>query len=1813
MTTTIWAPAEVLEVRVELGPAEQAGVMETLVLRALRAGMVTVHQLAGLVGVPPRIMLDLIGDLWRSGKIEVDVGFEHELIRLSPDGAALLRDIGEEQDADGSGRVLHTTEVLLEKLTGRVLPIRAARGRVDRALRVPNLEGSRELADVRASELGGAVEGNLRDRDEDADRFAGRRIIGAHVVPAPLRRASGLRYVPIEFEVGLDGDQLSFRAADSSLTLEQGEIAARRLSGAVAAAPNSGFSRELRAKYSAGRLAPAGSPQQKADDLLRAVRGLTDAAPPNRQREHDRLTLMASQLLQLADDRAERTLQTRLLISRADHDAEILRLIQVAKRQLVIAVPWIRAQGIRTFSSALSDAVGRGVTVLLLWGVERQGGELPADVIDELNEIQRVGRRADRGGRIAYHRNTSAHVHAKVILADDRHALVTSRNYFSGSGHDEVGVVIDAVEGRRSRVHEELLKWASSVTPSTELHALLIQHGEDFGEPRSEEPLLPPMELPAWDPRLEKDNPSIAQLWSQEWIRAATDVAARIGVASSVVHVIEDAQHQTQLRHAIASARTRLLVTSDRFSGHAVTGDLIRRLRAAAGRIESTRLVFGRFGERADEFIVDELTAPGEGGPVAVEHRGGNHAKILVSDEVVTIGSYNYLSFDGSFRHGRYSAELSVSIESAELADSAAGLYGLPSLEPRTAETLVTPGSQRAATAARRLERVFADRLVAEQAMAAAVRILEPTDDSGAPDITQVLAALSVADDRVREYVLATIVARQGELAHATLAQVEQGRRDLIESLWSRREWEAAAALAQFETSIGEAQRAVLLAAAATPPDLTGRMTEVAVLDDLPNELRIALAMHAVASMLENGELIDLREHVSQWRTHLSDDAAALVDAALRYWERYGSPRRELLLAEAHRDRDASVTTSRWLRLQHAVADLKSYVPKNALGEHVLTHMFEPDEEMGELAAIVNAQDLMALKAWAIRHRQRDDARWLDQMTRRAGSKDMLDGSRRKSFMAKRAAVRRLATDLTDESTSVSESSLEQIGPDERSAIDNLVDVARAATDPSTANPGLGATLAADAIDRILAQCAAAERSDDRRSSRFPRYWAAGFASGEALDLEARLAADLIDIREPGDEVDVLLGIGEIGLASLAFEDLTDVGLLPQERAEDLRIRVSDAVTDLGGQFRARRESLLRKAELAGLRVDLSSISLDHAPQNFADVDRAYAAAETRFRAELHVAQESLRTQFAGGPPPVIQTLIDNGELVLANHARRTAPTTDPWGRLSVPWKVQTFAPANIAAMLRMTHDRPRWIDPFIPAADDTAGWTFVDALSRLDRDGDTASLESYVRALHGLVSPRELTFFEGADSVTTAIDALVPFELRGIRERRFIATVAGRSHDSDLRISPGFDDDRSNGVTLDLRHALTILSARSREDRQLRLLRFLGTNVGMSALFDADRFPLLSDPDGAEKLRYLLLVRGVQPDPVNIERLLAAAGNHPTVLYRLIESYNSLIDPEGRVAFDLRPDVDQMIWKSVLQEDLGLPSTIVVLGIMADISTAEGVERSEIDEWLELMLPGAKVNTDDDLALLVEEHYVRHENGRYGLTNDTVGRALQRTADQWRPGAVDRLRSDLALGDGIDELRRVRLAQLEHARKVPLDQLHPRELRVAAGDYAPTSLRIDVMDVVYRTAAEAESADVPVIAIAEADTPLEIAGHPNYLTLLLRNALVNAVRAARGSDRSRVHVFVTADAREITIDVDDSGPGFGGQAAHGDGLPTMTEYARRLGGRWEPGVATGLPGADGLGGARISFVLPRVTDATGAASASFAQEEAPEIAHGNA
>ena len=722
----VWAQADILNVRTTLVPLDQASALETMLLKAIRAGADHKDDLCDVFGLAPRLVEGILGDLWRAGRISIELGTDREEIKLTSGARKELDELTEGQAVSTSVDRTGSEEVAHDRLTGRVLPWQATRRFLrehEQGLVVPTMADDPDSADLRESDLAEAVTRSLNWRaddepgarspsaagkagepDEPADLVGNLRIDTAYLAPALLRMSRERRYVPLRVRVFEDAaGSLTVRVTDDRLPLWAREQAARRLTGLIADRPASRFVTQLKqhAQHTPVRARDLGQ-------LVTELRSLADALPAcdrgNRQREHDRATFLAGEIDRYTEALALTEMDVTVITTSEQHRDAIVGMLQRAERQVVIAVPWVRRHGMLAIRDALTAAVGRGIQITFLWGIASDMQQLDSDLLANLDEIERHARASGRGGELRYHRTRGAHSHAKVVVADDRELLVTSKNFLSGSDLTEAGLLLTAPPGRPGKppltcpVILEVLKFLYDHVPDPATAFQLIHAREGFGS-RQDKPGLPPVPLPRLTAAVLDQNapPEHVRAWAAAWQEAARTLADRAVRSRPTVEVIKDGQHAALVREALEEARHRVLITSHRVSKQALTDEVCA---LAADRAAQGVDVAVRYGVLTDDESAARLkrlaASPGlERAGVRLE--GAMHAKVVIRDSSTVLGSFNHLSVDAGVRGRRATGELSVRIASAAVAGKVwAALLGRsarpPSAPPTAAEAAQEPG-----------------------------------------------------------------------------------------------------------------------------------------------------------------------------------------------------------------------------------------------------------------------------------------------------------------------------------------------------------------------------------------------------------------------------------------------------------------------------------------------------------------------------------------------------------------------------------------------------------------------------------------------------------------------------------------------------------------------------------------------------------------------------------------------------------------------------------------------------------------------------------------------------------------------------------------------------------------------------------------------------------------------------------------------------------------------------------------------------------------------------------------------------------------
>ena len=804
----IFLPCRELRVRARFSERKGLTPLERLFLRAVNAGVEDFLQLIELFGLGSRPTLDLAFDLWQQGHVRIDLA--QGRLSLSPE---LRRQLAEGDPVvvfdqrRGGQYLVREVPVLVDYLTGMVLPREGARSRPGANSRIVPSTRDLRLEGLSLDEIHQVVE---RDRQFRVRKGLEQADLGtAHFDATDLELTSKVLWLRVVVDASLDPEtaRLHFRVATGrALDARARREVERRLTAlSEEVPPNHTFFKQIREHV------------EKHDepddvDLDQAVAEFTQRVA--RLGGTDRGVIHTTQaqldgganllLGALAERRAEQG-RIEAVIGHEAHNIALRDLVLTARRQIVVACPWIDVQDLNRHFELFRDALRRGVRIHLLWGIDPQQAldstaasdpSRVGPVIRLLAELATSGDlrvpgiqlRLDPDPSAARTREPdlgSASSHAKVVVCDERAVLVTSLNVLKASaqGTIEVGVLVRPNDGEQClTVALELLEWARRHHPDYLGAKGILTLPSDFGGPPAqapgplpEHPSEPSINL-SGDQDRSMEAAAISN-WEQSWKRWTSDVRATAEVLGPSARVVEDGEHQSLLWGALRSARRRLLIASDRLSPEVVTPRFVEaieaRLRAGVAVVLINRRI-ARSTESASNAVrrLEELAHrfPQRLTLLSVD----NHAKILVADDRAVIGSFNFLSFEGWYGIGtgsqrrRERSEVSLELRGRGFVDrvltALSPFLGAATSRLLAAEPVASPSSHVPESAWRRSVSALLDRMLTQPAKQTEILtdwFLE-TDTPWADLATLEGAGLSC--DVLREAAAAAVAACQGEV-----------------------------------------------------------------------------------------------------------------------------------------------------------------------------------------------------------------------------------------------------------------------------------------------------------------------------------------------------------------------------------------------------------------------------------------------------------------------------------------------------------------------------------------------------------------------------------------------------------------------------------------------------------------------------------------------------------------------------------------------------------------------------------------------------------------------------------------------------------------------------------------------------------------------------------------------------------------------------------------------------------------------------------------------------------------------------------------
>lgn len=677
----IVVPCRTFGVRVRL--ASGSGMLtpiEQLALQAIGAGLDDIDGLDRLLSIGQRPLLDLIHDLWLQGYVIVDMHGGTLHLSGSAKQAYEKGDFGGFKTAERNYELI---ELMQELVSGAIMPSGGSSHPFGSpSALVPTELTGLSLEHVGQAQLMAAIRvGLARERTRQSGR--GRGFINAldvveawlepdqlHLIPSAAgTTVQQQRYLGLEVDVTVDSDsgRLVFEVLGPPEipALTRRDIG-RELGAMADRMPDQYFFRHLRDLRSEDARPVRVSAEVAIERLLARTTDLDETNPgvlEARQSELiDLLDDAEAAMSQLARSQAEAT----VIVGRPDHDEAIRKLVGEAERQLVFANPWIDfdtlirelGEGQKSWLQLIEDALAKGVQCVLLWGI-KDDSRLDPKVQQAFYALT---------NRYPEHLRFSpraAGLHAKFIVCDDLKALVTSYNFLHPGASIatlELGVLVEPPSRATNRSCEmalELLRWSRRNFPEYEVGRRVLFTADDFGirEPSTR------FDAERFDAHVTHQpsppEPPVSSLpairhWAQQWRAHAERLRALHRQFRCTVEFIEDGQHRDVLWSALRDCRGRLVVFSDRLSVDVVNDRFVARVES---RLEAgVRCHFGYRREGASDLIsgpAARLRALARRTPLCTIAEADNHAKVLIADDVVTIGSFNFLSYEGEYRAGR--------------------------------------------------------------------------------------------------------------------------------------------------------------------------------------------------------------------------------------------------------------------------------------------------------------------------------------------------------------------------------------------------------------------------------------------------------------------------------------------------------------------------------------------------------------------------------------------------------------------------------------------------------------------------------------------------------------------------------------------------------------------------------------------------------------------------------------------------------------------------------------------------------------------------------------------------------------------------------------------------------------------------------------------------------------------------------------------------------------------------------------------------------------------------------------------------------
>lgn len=1646
MPFDIYAQADVVSARLTLAPAASAGNIESTLMEAIRAGVNSPHDLADIFGLAPRLVLQVLGDLWRAGRISVDLETDYETLSLTTVAT-------EELDAAGASAVatssttMASEKLVIERLLGRALPREASIDRVpyeDRDLVVPASPTDRAVSQVSEAELVAAL--STGDLDPESGSGGGQRVISAFLQPEMLQVATKRRYVRMRAAaVVSEANELTVVVVDDRLSASERARATSRLQDVIDQQPKSKFANRLRERAEPTSLRAKGA-DEIVRDLTHHVATLETCPYNERQHRHDKAAFLCQQVASLAQSRVDREMEVEVVTTLAEHTRVMRQLIDDAKRQVVLAVPWIRVRGLESIRTQLLDAIERGVQVVLVWGINAREDQMGPSEAAWLDSITAHAHRVGAPGRLLYSRSRAARSHAKLVISDDRRMMVTSKNFLSGTSHLELGVLLTSIGEQHCPAIEAGLQYVYDKAPSPEIAYALHRLPGSFGARTSGAEL--DLRLPRLQEGLLQETapPAVVRVWAAAWAEAAIRAEALLSRPRPVVSPVTDLQHRGVLREAAAAANTRLLVASDQLTETALTRDIAALLLDRASEGVTIALRYGRVVDGGVPGL-DDLRS-GDGAAIDIVHASGRHAKVVMRDDKFLVGSFNPLSVDADLRRRRSTGEFGVFVESPSVADNVWTLVTETPPPTREVPAALAPAAGSADLAQSLLEAAAdpkpeaLETLVAEHGFDLVLRVARQFCAEVVDEVRVAGAGLSVALDDGGDLeapagVAITGLMRTGNWGVASLL------RPLVPDPDFRPRASFTTALAE-----GGGSGQSLLTAMTTGPVPDQAEADALLVADC---VHLLLGDEGAAG---DSEMLFTAASPSALTQGFFDSAAA-------YLRRYGA----LPVAPPVVGIPPSELNDLWEKVADEHGDFSRYDPKAPTGKQLLHALVAQGGELGLLQELLTSRDPDAMLRWQADHLQTtDDGKWLDRTTRALGLPRITD-SRRRSFIDHRRRVRVAVDKLC--SALAARAAIQQSAwdPDQFDALTRILEQVRLILPLGDHTPEAAAMTAE--LSRILRWAAADAKPTPCRDWRgwpfVTTHVQADPATADADDVPLdAVARDLAANWSVRDAVNELTRAGEYQRATWVIASAVAQKDPERDELEALINARAAADQDL---LTEQLHTLGLRYERAGLQPPTQEPGLAVLPRR-ADAERALGERLTQCTAAIHdrrlvlAGQLAAKTAMAPGWRSYVESLLEDGELLVAERAmtHHDGHQELPRPRAFARWPWRDRSVEHIAGWLNDPETAPDGVRTrFSPGAGDRSGQAVLDALQSVAA-GRPEAPEQWLRAVQQLLAPEDDDYrprlvVDGESCTATfrmPYDQRLPLLSWTHKDGTTVSVGERPSAEVLLRFSLEMSSTTGSTTVVDVADVLSLLARADSDtvptstERALQFLAVVCSRLDLASIIEPRDMPAGSTEASRHKLAWLLSILGVTADGRDVDRLSVWSGGHPGVLWSLVQKARGELAAPVNTVLE-HPDLDHVLLRGV-ELDLDHDEDLLVLGLgLAGGLLTEGCSEAELaellhDEWRDGGRPPEHNVRIAEVVRRLEQHgYIRRDGGRLLSCGCLTARAIERRAtSEWLADRMDLIDLERLMHQAAYEII---LELVRHQEQAEAARMTPEEL----------------------------------------------------------------------------------------------------------------------------------------------------------------------------